>query len=66
VKTVFAEYYEAEQSIRVTRDIRAVLGEVARATRERYAQGVGTQSDAIRAELEQTRIDPILLWARAR
>jgi outer membrane protein, heavy metal efflux system len=28
--------------------------------RARYAQGLGTQSDAIRAELEQTRLDPEL------
>jgi len=60
VKTVFAQYYQAEQSIRVTREIRAVLADVVRATRDRYAQGVGTQSDAIRAELELTRIDPII------
>lgn len=60
VKTVFAKYYQAEQSIRVTREIGGVLREVVGATRDRYAQGVGTQSDAIRAELELTRIDPVI------
>jgi outer membrane protein TolC len=60
VKMVFAQYYEAEQSIRVTRDIRALLHDVAGSARARYAQGVGNQSDAIRAELDQTRLDPEL------
>ena len=60
VKMVFAQYYQAEQSIRVTQTIRGVLRDVAASTRVRYAQGVGNQSDAIRAELEQTRIDPEL------
>jgi len=60
VKMVFAQYYQAEQSLQVTRNIRGVLHDVAASTRARYAQGVGNQADAIRAELEQTRIDPEL------
>jgi outer membrane protein TolC len=60
VKMVFAQYYQAEQAILVTRNIRAVLHDVAASARARYAQGIGNQSDAIRAELEQTRIDPEL------
>ena len=60
VKMVFAQYYQAEQSIAVTRGIRLVLRDVSAATRAGYAQGVGTQSDAIRADLEQTRIDPVI------
>lgn len=60
VKMVFAQYYQAEQSIAVTRGIQVVLRDVSASTRARYAQGVGTQSDAIRADLEQTRIDPVI------
>lgn len=60
VKMVFAQYYQAEQSIAVTRSVRLVLRDVSDSTRTRYAQGVGTQSDAIRADLEQTRIDPVI------
>jgi cobalt-zinc-cadmium efflux system outer membrane protein len=60
VKMVFAQYYQAEQSIRVTQSIRAILRDVSASARARYAQGLGNQSDAIRAELEQTRIDPEL------
>ncbi len=60
VKMVFAQYYQAEQAVVVTRTIRAVLHDVAASAQARYAQGIGNQSDAIRAELEQTRIDPDL------
>jgi outer membrane protein TolC len=58
VKMVFAQYYEAAQAVRVTRDIRALLQGVVGSAQARYAQGVGSQSDAIRAELERTRLDP--------
>src|SRR6266849_5623135 len=60
VKMVFAQYYQAEQAIVVTRTIRGVLHDVAASAQARYAQGIGNQADAIRAELEQTRIDPDL------
>jgi len=60
LKMVFAQYYQAEQAMLVTRNIRAVLHDVAESARARYAQALGNQSDAIRAELEQTRIDPEL------
>jgi outer membrane protein TolC len=59
-KVVFAQYYQVDQAIRVTREIRSLLHTVADAVRSRYAQGVGTQSDAIRADLEQTRLGPEL------
>ncbi len=60
VKMVFAQYFQAQQAVVVTRTIRAVLHDVAASAQARYAQGIGNQSDAIRAELEQTRIDPDL------
>ncbi len=60
VKMVFAQYYEAAQAIRITRDIRGLLQGVAGSARARYAQGLGNQSDAIRADLERTRLDPEL------
>jgi outer membrane protein TolC len=59
-KVVFSQYYQAGQAIRVTREIHALLKTVAETVRARYAQGLGSQSDAIRAELERTRIDPEL------
>jgi cobalt-zinc-cadmium efflux system outer membrane protein len=59
-KVVFAQYYQSDQAIRVTGEIRSLLNTVAETVRARYAQGLGTQSDAIRAELERTRLDPEL------
>ena len=59
-KVVFAQYYQVDQATRVTREIRSLLHTLADAVRSRYAQGVGTQSDAIRADLEQTRLGPEL------
>src|SRR5215469_9190051 len=57
-KVVFAQYYQSDQALRVTRQIHSLLHTVAESVRARYAQGLGTQSDAIRADLEQTRLDP--------
>src|SRR5216684_8057715 len=59
-KVVFAQYYQVDQAIRVTREIQSLLHTVAESVRSRYAQGVGNQSDAIRADLEQTRLGPEL------
>jgi outer membrane protein TolC len=59
-KVTFAQYYQANQAIRITREIHALLHTVSESVRSRYAQGVGTQSDAIRADLEQTRLGPEL------
>ena len=59
-KVVFAQYYQLDQAFRVTREIHSLLRTVAESVRSRYAQGVGTQSDAIRADLEQTRLGPEL------
>jgi outer membrane protein, heavy metal efflux system len=59
-KVVFSQYYQSDQAIRVTREIRALLQTVAESVRARYAQGLGSQSDAIRADLERTRLEPEL------
>jgi outer membrane protein TolC len=59
-KVVFSQYYQAYQAIRVTREIHSLHGTVADSVRARYAQGLGSQSDAIRAELERTRLEPEL------
>jgi len=59
-KVVFSQYYQADQALRVTREIHSLHRTVADSVRARYAQGLGSQSDAIRAELERTRIEPEL------
>jgi len=57
-KVVFSQYYQADQALRVTREIHSLNRTVADSVRARYAQGLGSQSDAIRAELERTRLEP--------
>jgi cobalt-zinc-cadmium efflux system outer membrane protein len=59
-KVVFSQYYQADQAIRVTLEIHSLLHTLAESVRARYAQGLGSQSDAIRAELERTRLEPEL------
>ena len=59
-KVVFSQYYQADQALLVTREIHSLHRTVADSVRARYAQGLGSQSDAIRAELERTRIEPEL------
>jgi outer membrane protein TolC len=59
-KVVFSQYYQADQALLVTREIHSLHRTVADSVRARYAQGLGSQSDAIRAELERTRLEPEL------
>jgi len=56
IKTVFAAYFAAFESARLTRDLAGTFAILADVTRSRYAQGLGEQEDAIRAELEKTRL----------
>lgn len=56
VKVAFAHYHAASRSIRVTEDIRSLLRLVENAAKARYSQGLASQSDAIRAAVEQTRL----------
>jgi cobalt-zinc-cadmium efflux system outer membrane protein len=60
VKVTFAQYYQSDRAIGVTREINALLRDLAGTVRARYGQGLGSQSDAIRADLEQTRLGPKL------
>jgi outer membrane protein TolC len=57
VKVTFAQYYEAAHAVQITHEIQAFLRTVSATARARYGQGLVTQSDAIRAELEQARLD---------
>ncbi|MCM8627140.1 TolC family protein [Accumulibacter sp.] len=56
IKTIFAAYYAAFESGRVTRDLYGTVAMLADVTQSRYAQGLGEQEDAIRAEVEKTRL----------
>jgi outer membrane protein, heavy metal efflux system len=57
IKTVFAHYWRASREMEVTRDVHALLHGVAESAQNRYAQGIGLQSDAIRGALERSRLD---------
>jgi outer membrane protein TolC len=56
VKAVFATYYAAFEGWRLTKDLYGAVATLADVTRSRYAQGLGEQEDAIRAESEKTRL----------
>lgn len=56
IKTVFARYYAAFESARLTRDLYRTVSTLSDVTQSRYAQGFGEQEDAIRAQVEATRL----------
>lgn len=56
IKTVFAQYWRAAREIEVTHEMHALLHGVALSAQNRYAQGLGPQSDAIRGALERSRL----------
>lgn len=58
VKVTFAQYYAAEHALRETEQVHTLLHALAAAARTRYAQGSGSLPDALRAEMQQTRLDP--------
>jgi len=58
IKVTFAEYLEVDRSLRTTTEIHTFLHAVSGTARARYAQGIGAQEDAIRADLEQVRLLP--------
>jgi outer membrane protein, heavy metal efflux system len=55
IKVAFARYYAASQALIVNRDVARLAGAMAKLVRERYAQNLGAQTDAITAEAEITR-----------
>jgi outer membrane protein, heavy metal efflux system len=60
VKVTFAQYYLAHRAITLTHDIHALPHTVTASVQERYARGLGSQADAIKAQLDLIRIDPEL------
>ena len=55
IKIAFARYYAASQALKVNRDVAQVAATMAKVAKERYAQNLGPQTDAITAEAEITR-----------
>ncbi|MFI4987102.1 MAG: TolC family protein [Alphaproteobacteria bacterium] len=56
VKVAFAQYYQTDQAIRTTRDLRGVVHDIAKLARDRYTQNRGTQPEIFKADVESARI----------
>jgi outer membrane protein, heavy metal efflux system len=54
IKTAYAEYYRAVGNERLTREVLDLMSRLEQIAQARYAGGLVTQQDAIRAQLEQT------------
>jgi outer membrane protein TolC len=57
IKIAFARYYAASQALAVNRDVARVARSMAKLAADRYGQGLGTQPEAIAAEIEITRAE---------
>ncbi len=55
IKVGFARYYAASQALLVNREVARLASSMAKLAKERYAQNLGPQTDAITAEAEITR-----------
>lgn len=54
LKSGYAQYYYLHQNERLTREILDLMARLEKVTQARYAGGLAAQSDAIRAQVEQT------------
>jgi len=57
VKVAFAQYYQADQTIRATRELHAVVHDIAKLARERYGQNRGSQQAVFKADVESSRVE---------
>jgi outer membrane protein TolC len=56
IKTVFANAYATREAIRLNKELLDTVAAIARVAESRYAQGQGSQQDAITAEVERGRL----------
>lgn len=56
IKSGYAQYYYIHQNQRLTTEILDLMTRLEQVTQARYAGGIGAQSDAIRAQVEQTNL----------
>ncbi len=54
IKTTYAEYFRAAGNERLAREVLGLMARLEQIAQARYAGGLGSQPDAIRAQLEQT------------
>lgn len=57
VKSLFARYFATHEAIRATSAVNALLGRVAEISRRHYSEGLGTQQDALKAEIESAKTE---------
>ncbi len=57
VKVAFAAYYEAGKALAVGTASRRAVEDIARAARDRYARGLGSQEEVFRAGVDRSRIE---------
>ena len=65
VTIAFAQYYQSDQAIRTTTDLHQVVHDIARVSRERYAQGRGSQQEVYKAEVENSRLSGEIIHLEA-
>jgi cobalt-zinc-cadmium efflux system outer membrane protein len=56
VKVAFALRYQTFRALQANRELRSILASISQATRDRYARGLASQQDVIKAEIESTRL----------
>ena len=61
IKSAYAEYYRAAGNESITREVLVLLGRIEQVAQSRYAAGLATQQDAIRAQLEQSAMQSELI-----
>lgn len=61
IKSAYAMHYYLSGSERLTRDTLALMNKLEQIAQTRYANGVGTQQEVIRAQMEQTDLHTELL-----
>ncbi|MFA7282311.1 MAG: TolC family protein, partial [Sterolibacterium sp.] len=61
VKAAYAEYYRANVSVKLTREILDLVARIAQVAQARYASGLVPQQDVLRAQVEQTAMTSELI-----
>ncbi len=54
IRIAYAQYYLVDGSQKITQDVLDLLEQMEKVARERYANGLAAQQDAVRAKVEQT------------
>jgi cobalt-zinc-cadmium efflux system outer membrane protein len=61
IKTGYAQTYALARQLELTRDVMDLVGRLAGVTRNRYANGLAPQQDAIRVQVERTALQGELI-----